>query len=144
MIIIKYRKLKMNLIKNFGYTDFQAKEAIKKIRNFEKEIKKSFAVWNTSGNLPEYEVEGFTLRELIDILDINTIAAFIYLDWLKKEPHVAKKSLLRSYDSIKLSSEYREKMEKLWKDKASNENGKEVVEEEPEDTSDINVEEETN
>lgn len=103
LMILNYFKLK-DKIKEYGFTDKQAQYAITRLRKLDKQIKKSFGIWFTKGNLPEYGIENFTVSELINEVKINPINAFLTFDWLKKDPDAAKKSLLQLKDKV-LNSE---------------------------------------
>jgi hypothetical protein len=129
-MFINYFKLKA-YIKNLGFDDYQAKETIKKIRKMDKELKQSFIAWFNKGILPEYEIENFAVQELVDKGKMNEIKAFLYMDWLKKDPNTAKKALSKLTDMIVVSPELKNKLE----EKLSESSKKEEAE--AEDTSDI-------
>lgn len=131
-MFINYFKLKA-YIKDLGFDDFQAKEAIKKIRKMDREIKRAFATWFNKKTLPDIEVENFSISELIDKLNMNHIKAFLFLDWLKKDPIAAKRALAKLSDFIIVPPELKAKLEEKLSESG--------VQQEVEDTSDIEVEE---
>jgi len=103
LMILSYFKLK-DRIKEYGFNDKQAQYTVSRLRRMDKQIKKSFGIWFTKGDLPEYSIENFTVADLINEVKMNPINAFLTLDWLKKEPDTAKKSLLLLKDRV-LNSE---------------------------------------
>lgn len=130
-MFVNYFKLK-HYIKDLGYDDYEVKETIKSIRKMDKEIKNSFLLWFNKGILPDYEIENFNMQELTEKIKMNEINAFLYMDWLKKEPRIAKKALSKPVDTIVISDELKAKLEAKI--------GKKDTAEEIEDTSDIKEE----
>lgn len=97
--ILKYNKIK-SLICEMGYTEKQAKHAISELRNMDKDLKKAFLWWIRNNEEPTIEIEGVTHTELMENLQMNPIAAFLFMDWLKKDPVAAKRTIFRSVDHI--------------------------------------------
>ena len=54
----------------------------------------------TGKDAPQVEVEGYTVEKLKKGHGMNEIAAVLTLDWLKREPEEAKKSLKKGHDFI--------------------------------------------
>jgi hypothetical protein len=65
------------------------------------EVKDAFTTWWQDGTLPFLEVEDYSVSTLIEEHDMNPIAAFLTLDWLAREPHLAKKSLRKGHDYVR-------------------------------------------
>ncbi|MBU0975535.1 MAG: hypothetical protein ABIE03_06620 [Patescibacteria group bacterium] len=63
-------------------------------------IKNGLVEFLESEVVPDIEVEGYSLEKLVSEHQMNVLAAFLTLDWLRKEPEEAKKSLLRGHDAI--------------------------------------------
>lgn len=99
LIILNYFQLK-DSIKEYGFNDKQAQHVISRLRKMDKQIKKSFGIWYTKKIYPEYSIENFTVEELVTEAKMNPFNAFLTFDWLKKEPEVAKKSLIRLKNKV--------------------------------------------
>jgi hypothetical protein len=127
MLLVNYFKLK-SYIKSLGFNDNDAKQAIKSLRKMDKELLKVFITWFHTREYPDYQVENLSFTDLVLTVKMNEIKAFLFLDWLKKEPDLAKKALRRPTDSIKISEET---ITKIKENLGSN------YKEEVEDTSDI-------
>lgn len=97
--ILKYNRIK-SLICEMGYTEKQAKHAICELRNMDKDLKKAFLWWIRNNEQPTIEIEGVTHAELMENLQMNPIAAFLFMDWLKKDPVAAKRTIFHSVDHI--------------------------------------------
>lgn len=76
-----------------GYPDFMFELTLQKIRGFQPNLMHSFIQWSESGEIPNLTVEGFSYLDLIDSYDMKPIGAFITLDWLTREPEIAKRTL---------------------------------------------------
>lgn len=116
LIILNYFKLKED-IKKYNFNDKQAQYMIGRLRSMDKGIKKSFGIWYSKGAYPEYSIEDFTVQELIEEGKMNPFNAFLTLDWLKKDPEVAKRSLIRLKDNVimtdpedKIADKYKSQM----------------------------------
>lgn len=131
--LIKYNTLKKDLQEKYSYTEFEAKEAVRKIRKMDKELKKAFMDWYYYGIEPDLVIEGTTYQEVLKEINPQKIGAFLFLDYLKKEPSDAKKALFRGTDHIIITNEELDKIKRI------NNYVSPVVEE---DTSDIVIEDE--
>lgn len=49
--------------------------------------------WVEDNTETDYAVEGFTLLELKDVYKMSYPAALLSIDWLIKEPHIAKQAI---------------------------------------------------
>lgn len=127
IIFLQYFELKKFLI-SLGYSEFEAREVIKKrIRKLSKPVDRAFYHWYKHSKMPEgtLEVDGITFETLTKDLSMMTMQALLYLDWLAKEPEVARKALRKMKDYVQT---------------ASRPDTEEPRFTEPEDTSDIQLE----
>jgi hypothetical protein len=99
-LIIHYFSLKNYIIEQ-GFSAKEAQYTIGRIRKMDKQIKKSFILWFNKGILPKYSIENITFNELIEELKMNEINAFLFINWLNKEPEAAKKAILRLRCEVK-------------------------------------------
>ena len=83
-----------------GYTHPEAEQAAMKIERMAPWLLEQLDQWFRTGSLPEEEYEGFTVAELVDERGFTVPAAFLYLDWLMKEPEAAKLALADMADGV--------------------------------------------
>ena len=108
-----YTSLKKDLKENYSYSEHEAREAISSIRKMDRDLKEVFLDWYNHGVNPTIVVEGLTYDEVQKNITPNPIGAFLYLDFLKKNPSEAKKALVRGMDKIVISKEELEKIKKI-------------------------------
>lgn len=106
----EYAKWKSYLKQN-GYDDASAVSAAKKIMAMDSDLKEDLQKWADRGIMSERSVEGFRADELVDIMGFHEVAAFLMLDWLKRDPNAAKMALGDVIDKIELSNELLEGIE---------------------------------
>lgn len=63
-------------------------------------IKKAFQDYKQSREVPNLEIEGYSVSVLQKDHNMNVIASLLTLDYLIKEPSKAKKSLQKGHDSV--------------------------------------------
>lgn len=64
-----------------------------KMERLPEDLKEALKRWDATGVLPDLEEEGFCLKELVEYAGLQEIAAFLMLDWLRREPEEAKVAL---------------------------------------------------
>lgn len=89
---IKYSSLKRYL-RDLGYGDKDARRSIKKLRAMDPALKQAFALYFNEGIQPEMEIAEITFQELISKVKMNPVTAFLFLDWLNREPDTALDTL---------------------------------------------------
>lgn len=89
------------LIDEFGYPKKGAQIVVQKLMQCTPEVKEAFLAWWHSGETGALEVEGFTVKRLMKHHGMNPVAAFLTLDWLKREPDAALSSLVKGHDYVK-------------------------------------------
>ena len=90
------------LVSEFGYPQTGAQLVANKLVNCSPQVAVAFTEWWESGDLPELNVEGYTLLQLINEHNMKPIAAFLTLDWIVREPEKAKASLRKGHDRVEL------------------------------------------
>ena len=58
----------------------------------------AFDLWWGNGDLPTWEIEGWSHARLMTERRMTVIAAFLTLGWLERDPQAAKRSLARPID----------------------------------------------
>lgn len=103
--ILFYTSLKKDLKESYSYSEYEAKEAIISIRKMDRELRKEFIDWYHHGVHPTIKIEELTYDDVLKNITSNPVGAFLYLDFLKKNPAEAKKALIRGMDQVIISRE---------------------------------------
>lgn len=90
------------LVEEFSYSISGAQRAAQKLLTLSSPVAEAFMTWWRSREVPEIEVEGYTVASLMQRQGMNPIAAFLTLDWLFREPERARASLRRGHDRVAL------------------------------------------
>ena len=117
MSAIKYVQLLKYLMKEEHFSEMEALRTISRVRRMHIEIRKAFFRW-FNGYCPELTIEGVTFRELIEEENMRPVRAFLFMDWLRREPGIALTALvsLRHQDALPpLNKENAQKLEELSK-----------------------------
>lgn len=88
------------LIQEFGYPRAGAELIAGKLINSCEIVWDSFWAWWQSGETPKIAVEGYSVASLAEKHSMKPIAAFLTLDWLTREPELAKASLHKGHDRV--------------------------------------------
>ena len=88
------------LKEKFSYPEKNAIMVAEKIIDFQLEVSEAFQAYIESGELPELCYEGFDFEKLSNQYQMNPIAAFLTLDWLKREPEKAVDQLNKGFDQV--------------------------------------------
>ena len=83
-------QLRELLIDKYDYKNSQVDSVVDKILAFSPPIADSFQKWLDTGEIDGLEVEGYTVNSILKIRPMKTVAAFLALDWLAKDPASAK------------------------------------------------------
>lgn len=75
------------------YPEYMLETTADKVENMNKSLKEAFEDWANNGTIPTIEVEGWSYNRLIEKYNMRPVAAFLALDWLKRDPEKATKSL---------------------------------------------------
>lgn len=124
-------------LKAGGYADMEIAHLYRRIRDLDADIQGWVADWVADKGYPEDRIEGMTVRELTERLNMKPMNAFITMNWLRNNPEEAKYSLLSMYGNgdLEISEEMREAARKCLR-----ELGEEDEEQKDSDFSDITVE----
>lgn len=98
--VIKYRYLFTNLEKDFGFVD--SVKFINRIRKFSPKLLDALYMYQEKGTVPEIEVKGVFLNELIEKEQMSPIGALIMLDWIEKKPEDAFDYMYKYRHSVSL------------------------------------------
>lgn len=83
-----------------GYTRPEAEQAAAKIERMAPRLLGQLDQWFRTGSLPEDVYEGFSAAELVAERGFTVPAAFLYLDWVLREPEAAKAALADMADGF--------------------------------------------
>lgn len=96
----KERVDRMAGLLELGYTRPEAEQAAARIERMDPRLLEQLDQWFRTGSLPEDAYEGFTVAELVEERGFTVPAAFLYLDWVLKEPEAAKSALADMADGF--------------------------------------------
>lgn len=88
------------LTSEYNYPPQGAQLVATKIETLTLEIRPLFEEWWKSGYLPDFEIEQYSVKRLMDEHGMNPVAAFLTLDWLVREPKAAAASLKKGHDKV--------------------------------------------
>jgi len=83
-----------------GYPERRIEGVTQKLTQLQPQLQEPFERWFETGELPKLEVEGFNADRLIGNMGMNPAAVFLSLDWLLREPALAKGHLDRGHDYV--------------------------------------------
>lgn len=92
---IKYSALREYLLGR-GLNEWEAMRSIGKLRKIDLDLKQAFCECFDEGIEPDITISNITYQELVTKLDMNMVQAFLYLDWLRREPEIALDTLDRT------------------------------------------------
>lgn len=88
------------LVSEFDYSPASAELTARDLTNCSQPAWDAFVRWWQTGDLGQLEVEGFSVAKLVRDHALRVPGAFLMLDWLLREPSVAKAALARGFDSV--------------------------------------------
>ncbi|MEW9121594.1 MAG: hypothetical protein AB2421_02700 [Thermotaleaceae bacterium] len=86
-----------------NYPEHMIPETARKILELDDTLKPGFLQWFKTGVYPSINIEGYTIKRLIDEEAMTVISAFITMDALIKEPNLAKDALAYGKDRIRVN-----------------------------------------
>lgn len=99
-MVITQQEIRERLMAHHDYNVREAASAAAKLSALQPALQEPFEHWWKTGKLPELNVEGFTAQELIEERGMTPPAAILVLDWLLREPTVARLALQRKVDYV--------------------------------------------
>lgn len=106
----KEKKRWTDALMDAGYSSGGAKSAAEKILVMDEEIREGLSRWMEEGELVDIAIEDISVHELVNELGYKEIAAFLMLDWLRREPDAAKEAICRFADRVVISKECLKKL----------------------------------
>jgi len=88
------------LMSEYGYDTKGAALIAEKLLNLQTSVASQFQEWWLTGTLNNLIVQDYSIKRLQSEHGMNTIAAFLTLDWLVREPEKARRSLRKGHDRI--------------------------------------------
>lgn len=83
-----------------GYTEAEAAQAAARMERMDPALLEQLDEWFRSGQLSEQVWSGFTVAELMEERGFTALAAFLYLDWVRRDPEEALTALASMSDQI--------------------------------------------
>lgn len=102
--MLAHKELRRFLITELNYSTRQANMVAADLLASQPHVWRAFEQWRTTGDLPDLEAEGYSLRSLVEELCLNPIGALLTLDWLLVEPEAAKSAIQEGYDIVEIVS----------------------------------------
>ena len=87
-------------LRDLGYSEYEAARTAEKIDRMEPETRELLEQWFQTGRLPGEPLKGFTVEELVDQRGMTVPAAFLFLDWMGREPEQAAEALASMPDQV--------------------------------------------
>lgn len=87
------KEILTKLLKEENYPAHMIETTISKLNKLQPSVAKSFESWLNEGILPDFEIEGFSYRVLVNDYGMKPVGAFLTLDWLCRDPQKAILSL---------------------------------------------------
>lgn len=94
------KKLKSLLLNKYGYSEELGNQTIEDINNVDEDILQAINKWINDEEIINIVVEPCNVVSLIEAYNMNPIAAFIFIDWLRKEPNKALQCLGLGFDEV--------------------------------------------
>lgn len=88
------------LIREYKYPPTGAVMVAEELLNCAPDLCAAFDDWLNSCELPTIEVEGYSVNKLMTEHSMTPVAAFLTLDYLRREPDRAKSSLRKGHDHV--------------------------------------------
>lgn len=87
-ILVNYRKIRRQLICDYGYTEFDVLHTVWRLMKARPEIKEAFAKWFDKGIEPSLSVDTVTWRDLTspEGRNLNPYNAFLFMDTMMSDP----------------------------------------------------------
>lgn len=95
----------IRLLENNGYPEAMRMETGQKLERLPMDLQEAIQTWDATGVLPELEEEGFCVSELVEYFGLNEVAAFLMMDWLRRDPEAAKLALAEPVSKLKMEED---------------------------------------
>lgn len=85
------------LIEEKNYDRVQTERLEGKIEALSEDIRTALESWLETGSLESPEYSGYTVEKILEKRSYKEVAAFLMLDWIRRDPDNAIKSLNRPF-----------------------------------------------
>ena len=86
-------KLRELLVEKYDYKNSQVDAIVEKIGRFSPKVAAAFENWLNTGKTDDTAIEGYTVDAIIAKKPMKIVGAYLTLDWLEREPDMAKAAL---------------------------------------------------
>ena len=87
-------------LRDLGYSEYEAARTAEKIDRMEPETRELLEQWFQTGRLPGEPLKGFTVEELVEQRGMTVPPAFLFLDWMGREPEQPAEALASMPDQV--------------------------------------------
>lgn len=92
---MKAEKIIQILVEEKNYDKVQTERLATKIENLPDDIKTALVKWLEGGDISSPEYSGYTVEKILMAKPgMTTLAAYLALDWIRKDPKTAIKAVL--------------------------------------------------
>lgn len=95
------KMLRNVLMKKHNYDRELALQTIEDIKALDEDILEAVEEFINTDEVKNITVKPCDVLELIETYNMNPIGAYIFIDWLRKEPNKALKCLALGFDEVK-------------------------------------------
>jgi hypothetical protein len=81
------------LVEKYDYKNSQVDSVVEKIIKFSPKVAEAFNIWLASGEIDGTEAAGYTVKDILAKRPMKTVAAYLTLDWLERDPEEASEAL---------------------------------------------------
>ena len=85
------------LIQELNYSDFVAEQTADDLINLDKQLQPLLEKWLTNREITDFEIQGFSINELMTQRNFTFPSALIAMDWLLTEPDIATNELSQKH-----------------------------------------------
>lgn len=89
--------IKLKLINELNYSEFESEEFIEDAKKMDESLRNYLFLWANENKELEVSINGVSTKWLQENKNINYPAALLALDWIIREPEIAKDALLNEY-----------------------------------------------
>ena len=107
---LNYADFEKEILNGQKYSDRNLKMIFLALSEMDKESRKWYIRFVLTGTYPDAEIEGYTVKDLVENLNYTNTQAFLVFDWLKDNPEEAKFFITSNFPSLEMSSETVDKM----------------------------------
>lgn len=95
--LLDMETIKLKLISELNYSEFESEEFIEDAKRMDESLRNYLYLWANENKEFEVSINGVSTKWLQKNKNLNYPAALLALDWIIREPEVAKNALLNEF-----------------------------------------------